>query len=80
MASTAVDRVNIQARVGQRAAAFATLDQMFSVPGFYDERWVQRDPGFAALRSRPTFRAHIDRWSSQEGRIPPGAPPEAATG
>jgi TolB-like protein/predicted negative regulator of RcsB-dependent stress response len=57
----------IHARLGQPAAAFATLDRMFSVPGFYNEIWVQRDPGFAALRSDPTFRAHIDRWSAQKG-------------
>ena len=57
----------VQARLGQPAAAFATLDRMFSVPGFYNEVWVQRDPGFAALRSDPTFRAYIDRWSLQKG-------------
>ena len=39
----------VQARVGDHAGAFATLDQMFSVPGFYNERWVQHDPGFASL-------------------------------
>jgi DNA-binding winged helix-turn-helix (wHTH) protein/TolB-like protein len=57
----------IQAQVGEEAAAFATLDRMFSVPGFYNETWVQRDPGFAALRSQPAFRAHVDRWSPQKG-------------
>jgi tetratricopeptide (TPR) repeat protein len=57
----------IQARVGQPAAAFATLDRLFSVPGFYDETWVQRDPGFAALRTGPTFRAHMDQWALQKG-------------
>jgi DNA-binding winged helix-turn-helix (wHTH) protein/TolB-like protein/Tfp pilus assembly protein PilF len=57
----------IHARLGQQDAAFATLDRLFSVPGFYSEIWVQRDPGFAALRSDPTFRAHVDRWSSQKG-------------
>jgi DNA-binding winged helix-turn-helix (wHTH) protein/TolB-like protein/Tfp pilus assembly protein PilF len=57
----------IHARVGHQDAAFATLDRMFSVPGFYDEIWVQRDPGFAALRPDPTFRAHMDRWTAQKG-------------
>jgi DNA-binding winged helix-turn-helix (wHTH) protein/TolB-like protein len=57
----------IHARLGQHAAAFATLDRMFSVPGFYNETWVLRDPGFAALRSQPAFRAHLERWSSQKG-------------
>jgi tetratricopeptide (TPR) repeat protein len=44
----------IHARLGQQDAAFATLDRLFSVPGFYNESWVQRDPGFAALRSHPS--------------------------
>jgi tetratricopeptide (TPR) repeat protein len=77
----------IHARLGQPAAAFATLDRMFSVPGFYNESWVRRDPGFAALRSHPTYRAYIDRWSSQKGDAllqrrlrPPDARPEAFRG
>jgi tetratricopeptide (TPR) repeat protein len=57
----------IHARLGQPAAAFATLDRMFSVPGFYNEHWVQRDPGFTSLRSDPAFRRYVDRWSSQKG-------------
>jgi DNA-binding winged helix-turn-helix (wHTH) protein/TolB-like protein len=57
----------IHARLGQQAAALTTLDRMFSVPGFYNEHWVQRDPGFAALRRHPAFRAHVDRWSAQKG-------------
>jgi hypothetical protein len=60
-------RAKIQARVGQPGAAFATLDRMFSVPGFYNETWVQRDPGFAALRAHPAYAAHIARWSAQKG-------------
>jgi DNA-binding winged helix-turn-helix (wHTH) protein/TolB-like protein/Flp pilus assembly protein TadD len=55
------------ARVGQAAQAFATLDRMFSAPGFYGEMWVQRDPGFASLRNHPKFRAYVDRWSKQRG-------------
>ena len=47
--------------------AFATLDRLFSVPGFYSEAWVQRDPGFAALRKDPAFGAHLERWSTQKG-------------
>jgi DNA-binding winged helix-turn-helix (wHTH) protein/TolB-like protein len=57
----------VQAQVGEEAAAFATLDRMFSVPGFYNEVWVERDPGFASLRSQPSFRAHAERWSAQKG-------------
>jgi DNA-binding winged helix-turn-helix (wHTH) protein/TolB-like protein/Tfp pilus assembly protein PilF len=55
----------IHARLGDDAAAFATLDSLFSVPGFYNEVWVQRDPGFAALRRHAAFPAYVDRWSSQ---------------
>jgi tetratricopeptide (TPR) repeat protein len=57
------------ARVGQTAAAFATLDRLFSVPGFYNEVWIERDPGFAALRNDPAFRARIDRWSKLRGDV-----------
>ena len=59
----------VQARVGRAAEAFATLDELFGIPGFYNEKWVQRDPGFAALRAHPSFRAHIDRWSAQSGEV-----------
>jgi DNA-binding winged helix-turn-helix (wHTH) protein/TolB-like protein/Tfp pilus assembly protein PilF len=59
----------IHARLGQQGAAFATLDQMFSVPGFYNVSWVQRDPGFAALRRDAGYPAHIARWSSQKGEV-----------
>ena len=65
----------VQARVGDHAAAFATLDQMFSVPGFYNERWVQRDPGFASLRRHASFQAAIANWSKQRGDVLRGAPP-----
>jgi DNA-binding winged helix-turn-helix (wHTH) protein/TolB-like protein/Flp pilus assembly protein TadD len=57
----------IHARLGDYPAAFATLDKMFSGPGFYNENWVQRDPGFAALRAHPSFRSYVDRWSLQRG-------------
>ena len=57
------------ARLGHQEAAFATLDQMFSVPGFYSEIWVQRDPGFAALRKHPSFAAAMERWSRQKGDV-----------
>lgn len=59
----------IHARLGQRAEAFEVLDRMFSLPGFYNERWVQQDPGFAHLRSDPAFGAHLARWSSQKGAV-----------
>lgn len=57
----------IHTRLGDHTAAFATLDKMFSGPGFYNENWVQRDPGFAALRAHPSFRSYVDRWSLQRG-------------
>jgi tetratricopeptide (TPR) repeat protein len=57
----------IHSRLRQPAAAFAVLDRMFSVPGFYNEIWIQRDPGFRTLRDDPSFRAHLDRWSAQRG-------------
>jgi tetratricopeptide (TPR) repeat protein len=50
-------------------AAFATLDQLFKVPGFYNEHWVQRDPGFAPLWRHPSFRAHMARWAMQRGDV-----------
>ena len=57
----------LHGRLGHRDAAFATLDQLFSVPGFYNEIWVQRDPGFAALRGHAAFGAAMGRWSKQNG-------------
>jgi DNA-binding winged helix-turn-helix (wHTH) protein/TolB-like protein/Tfp pilus assembly protein PilF len=57
----------IHSRLRQPAAAFAVLDRMFSVPGFYNEICIQRDPGFRTLRDDPSFRAHLDRWSAQRG-------------
>ncbi len=63
----------VQSRVGQQAAAFATLDRMFSIPGFYNEWWVVRDPGFAALRAHPSFREHLNRWTSSKGEALLGA-------
>lgn len=57
----------IQARLGQHEDAFATLDRMFSVPGFYSEKWIERDPWFASLRSHPMFREYVERWSRQKG-------------
>jgi TolB-like protein/DNA-binding winged helix-turn-helix (wHTH) protein/cytochrome c-type biogenesis protein CcmH/NrfG len=59
----------IHARLAQRAEAFAVLDRMFSLPGFYNERWVEHDPGFANLRSDAAFAAHVARWSTQKGEV-----------
>jgi len=53
----------IHARLGQHAEAFATLDGMFAAPSFYSERWIERDPWFASLRSDPAYVAHRDRWA-----------------
>ena len=58
----------IHARLGQHAEAFATLDRMFSVPGFYSEKWIERDPWFASLRSHPRFSEYLERWSRQKGQ------------
>jgi DNA-binding winged helix-turn-helix (wHTH) protein/TolB-like protein/Tfp pilus assembly protein PilF len=63
----------VQARVGDHAGAFATLDELFSVPGFYNERWVQHDPGFASLWRHPLFQANLARWSRQRGDVLLGA-------
>ena len=65
----------VQARVGDQAGAFATLDEMFSVPGFYNERWVQHDPGFASLWRHPSFQTALARWSRQRGDVLLGATP-----
>ena len=57
----------IHARLGQHAEAFATLDRMFEGPSFYSERWIERDPWFASLRSDPAFPVHLERWRGQKG-------------
>lgn len=57
----------IHARLGQHAEAFATLDRMVESPGFYSERWIERDPWFASLRADPAFPAHLERWRRQKG-------------
>jgi len=62
----------IHARLGQHAEAFATLDEMFAAASFYSERWVERDPWFASLRSDPAYAAHRDRWT----RLKAGALPQ----
>jgi DNA-binding winged helix-turn-helix (wHTH) protein/TolB-like protein/Tfp pilus assembly protein PilF len=59
----------VHARVGDPATAFSLLDQMFSVPGFYNDLWVQRDPGFASLRRHPSFPSALARWSRQRGDV-----------
>ena len=58
---------SIHGRLGQHAEAFARLDQMFAAPSFYSERWIERDPWFASLRSDPAFPAHLERWRRQKG-------------
>ena len=58
---------SIYARLDQRAAAFATLDEMFAAPSFYSDRWIERDPWFASLRADPAFSAHLERWRRQKG-------------
>lgn len=62
-------KARVQARVGNHAAAFATLDELFSVPGFYNEHWVLRDPSFASLRRHSSFSAAVARWSRQKGEV-----------
>lgn len=65
----------VHARIGDHATAFTLLDQMFSVPGFYNELWVQRDPGFASLRRQPQFQSALLRWSKQRGDVLLKTPP-----
>jgi tetratricopeptide (TPR) repeat protein len=54
----------IYARLGRHADAFARLDELFKVPGFYNVTWVERDPGFASLRAQSHYRDHVTRWSA----------------
>ena len=62
-------QAQVQARLGQPEAAFATLDRMLSAPGFWNEIWVQHDPSFAGLKRDPSFRARVERWSRQKGDV-----------
>jgi DNA-binding winged helix-turn-helix (wHTH) protein/TolB-like protein/Tfp pilus assembly protein PilF len=57
----------VQSRTGDQRAALATLDTLFSIPGFYNEHWVRRDPWFAAFRAAPGFEAHVARWATRKG-------------
>ena len=59
----------VHARIGDHATAFTLLEQMFSVPGFYNDLWVRRDPGFASLRRHPEFQSALARWSKQRGEV-----------
>ena len=54
----------IYARLGQHAEALTTLDRMFARPSFYSERWVERDPWFASLRSDPAYVTHRALWAA----------------
>ncbi|HEX6316171.1 MAG TPA: hypothetical protein VFZ73_14975, partial [Gemmatimonadaceae bacterium] len=56
----------IYARLGEHAEAFATLDGMFAAPSFYSERWIERDPWFASLRSDPAYVTHRDQWARRK--------------
>jgi tetratricopeptide (TPR) repeat protein len=56
----------IHARLGRHAEAFAALDEMFSAASFYSERWIERDPWFASLRSDPGYVSHRDRWARRK--------------
>jgi DNA-binding winged helix-turn-helix (wHTH) protein/TolB-like protein len=60
----------IYARLGQHAEAFATLDEMFAAPSFYSERWIERDPWFASLRSDPAYVAHREQWARRKADAP----------
>ncbi len=59
----------VHARIGDHETAFKLLDGMFTVPGFYNDLWVQRDPGFASLRRHPSFPSALARWSKQRGEV-----------
>jgi DNA-binding winged helix-turn-helix (wHTH) protein/TolB-like protein/Tfp pilus assembly protein PilF len=59
----------VQAKIGQSDAAFATLDRMLGAPGFWNEIWVQHDPSFASLKRDPSFRSRVERWSRQKGDV-----------
>ena len=59
----------VESRTGDQAAALTTLETLFSVPGFYNEHWVRRDPWFAALRAHPGFEAHVARWATRKGAV-----------
>jgi TolB-like protein/Tfp pilus assembly protein PilF len=59
----------VESRTGDQRAALTTLETLFSVPGFYNEHWVRRDPWFAALRADPGFEARVARWATRKGAV-----------
>jgi DNA-binding winged helix-turn-helix (wHTH) protein/TolB-like protein/Tfp pilus assembly protein PilF len=59
----------VQSRTGGQGAALTTLETLFSVPGFYNEHWVRRDPWFAALRADPGFESRVSRWATRKGAV-----------
>jgi DNA-binding winged helix-turn-helix (wHTH) protein/TolB-like protein/Tfp pilus assembly protein PilF len=60
-------QAQVQVRVGDHAAAMATLDQLFGRVGFYSDAWVRHDPMFASLRRQPELAAALPRWATQRG-------------
>ena len=59
----------VESRTGDQAAALTTLETLFSVPGFYNEHWVRREPWFAALRADPAFESRVARWATRKGTV-----------
>jgi DNA-binding winged helix-turn-helix (wHTH) protein/TolB-like protein len=60
-------KAQVHTRVGDYAGAMATLEQMFSRPGFYSDQWIKLDPAFASLRRQPQFAAALARWATMRG-------------
>jgi tetratricopeptide (TPR) repeat protein len=46
----------VQARVGRRADAVATLRTLLTLPFYASPAWLRLDPNFATLRDDPEFR------------------------
>ena len=57
----------VQALVGRKSAAVATLETLLSIPFYVSPAWLAIDPNFAGIRDEPGF-TRLTGADSRPGR------------